>query len=71
MVQPTFTGPVVSELKFTGLGTFPPGGPPYSGAAALVVSKDNHAVNGVLHIIDKVLLASIATIIAGKPKSKG
>lgn len=56
MVQPTFTGPVVSELKFTGLGTFPPGGPPYSGAAALVVSKDNHAVNGVLHIIDKVLL---------------
>ncbi|MEP7144415.1 MAG: fasciclin domain-containing protein [Ferruginibacter sp.] len=56
MVQATFTGPVVTALKFTGLGTFPPGGTPYSGAAATAVSIDKHGVNGVLHIIDKVLL---------------
>lgn len=56
MGQATFTGPMVSALQFTGLGTFPPGGAPYSGPAAQVVSKDNIAVNGVFHIIDKVLL---------------
>lgn len=56
MAQATFTGPFVSSLQFTGLGTFPPGGTPYSDAAATTVSKDNHAVNGVYHVIDKVLL---------------
>jgi uncharacterized surface protein with fasciclin (FAS1) repeats len=56
MVQPTFSGPVVTALKFTGLGTFPPGGQPYSGTAANAVSLDKHAVNGVVHVIDRVLL---------------
>ena len=56
MTQATFTGPFVTSLKFTGLGTFPPGGAPYSGAAATAVKMDQHAVNGVFHIIDKVLL---------------
>lgn len=56
MAQATFTGPFVSSLQFTGMGTFPPGGAPFSGAAATAVSKDNHAVNGVFHVIDKVLL---------------
>ncbi len=52
----TFTGPFVSNLAFIGLGTFPPGGAPFSGTAAKAVSLDNHAVNGVYHVIDKVLL---------------
>jgi uncharacterized surface protein with fasciclin (FAS1) repeats len=56
MAQATFTGPFVSSLQFTGLGTFPPGGAPYSGAAANAVSIDNQAVNGVFYILDKVLL---------------
>ena len=56
MAQATFAGPFVSSLKFTGLGTFPPGGAPFSGAAATAVSKDNLGVNGIFHIIDKVLL---------------
>jgi len=56
LVQATFTGPVVSSLKFTGAGTFPPGGAPYSAAAANAVTMDEHAVNGVVHIINQVLL---------------
>ena len=56
IVNAIFTGPFVTDLKFIGLGTFPPGGAPYSGAPATAVSKDNHAVNGVYHVIDKVLL---------------
>ncbi len=59
MAQATFTaGPVqvVSSLKFTGLGTFPPGGAPYSGTPSNAVKMDQHAVNGVYHIIDAVLL---------------
>ncbi|MEO8861290.1 MAG: fasciclin domain-containing protein [Ginsengibacter sp.] len=56
MTQATFTGPFVTSLKFTGLGTFPPGGQPYSGTAANATSLDNHAVNGVYYVIDKVLL---------------
>ncbi len=61
MVSPTFTTvapniTIVTSLKFTGLGTFPPGGAPYSGASATAVSLDNHAVNGVYYVIDKVLL---------------
>jgi uncharacterized surface protein with fasciclin (FAS1) repeats len=60
--QATFTGPFVTGLQFTGLGTFPPGGAPYSGAAAkaeIVAPNpffDNIAVNGVFYVIDKVLL---------------
>lgn len=54
--QATFTGPFVTRLQFTGVGTFPPGGTPFSGAPATAVSLDNHCVNGVYYIIDKVLL---------------
>ncbi len=61
LVNPTFTTvapnvTIVTSLKFTGLGTFPPGGAPYSGAPATAISLDNHAVNGVYYVIDKVLL---------------
>ena len=56
LAQATFTGPFVTALKFTGAGTFPSGGTPYSGPAANAVKLDEHAVNGVVHIIDKVLL---------------
>jgi uncharacterized surface protein with fasciclin (FAS1) repeats len=56
MAQATFTGPFVSNLQFFGVHTFPPTGPPYAGPAATTISKDNFAVNGVYHIIDKVLL---------------
>ncbi|CAN5255761.1 hypothetical protein BH20BAC1_BH20BAC1_10090 [soil metagenome] len=56
IVNATFAGPFVADLKFIGLGTFPPGGGPYSGAPATAVSMDNHTVNGVYHVIDKVLL---------------
>lgn len=56
MVNATFSGPFVSNLTFTGLGTFPPGGAPFSGATANAVSMDNNAVNGVYYVIDKVLL---------------
>ncbi|MEO6489155.1 MAG: hypothetical protein ABIO04_04370 [Ferruginibacter sp.] len=56
MAQATFTGPFVTALKFTGLGTFPPGGAPYSGPAANATSWDKMALNGVLHVIDAVLL---------------
>lgn len=56
MAQATFTGPFVTDLKFTGLGTFPPGGAPFSGEPAKVLSQDNLGVNGIFHVIDKVLL---------------
>ena len=52
----TFTGPTATTVSFTGLGTFPPGGAAFSGTAATVIDRDNHAVNGVFHIIDRVLL---------------
>ena len=55
-MKATYTGPVATAVTFTGLGTFPSGGAPFSGAAANVVTMDKHAVNGVFHIIDKVLL---------------
>jgi len=63
MAQATFSGPFVIGLKFTGLGPLAPGVAPYTGMAAnatvspithLVI--DNHAVNGVYFVIDKVLL---------------
>jgi hypothetical protein len=56
MAQATFTGPIVSALKFTGLGTFPPGGAPFSGPAANATAWDKIAINGVMHVIDRVLL---------------
>lgn len=57
MAQATFAGPFVSDLRFTGLGTFPPDPThPFSGPAAVAVSKDNLAVNGIFHVIDRVLL---------------
>lgn len=61
MAQATFNGPFVTKLQFTGLGTFPPG-PAYSGGAADAAASptthlfDNHAVNGVYFVINKVLL---------------
>ena len=56
MAKATFTGPFVTNLQFTGAGTFPPGGMPYTGAPATAISLDNHCVNGVYYVIDKVLL---------------
>ncbi len=55
-VKATYTGAFATAATFTGLGTFPSGGAPYSGAPANAVTLDKHAVNGVYHIIDKVLL---------------
>ena len=52
----TYTGPFVTSLQVRSYGTFPPGGAPFSGAPATVVGQDRAAVNGVFHIIDKVLL---------------
>ncbi len=52
----TYTGPFATAATFTGLGTFPSGGAPYSGPAANATVIDRHAVNGVYHIIDRVLL---------------
>jgi len=56
MAQATFAGPAVTALKFTGLGTFPPGGAPFSGTPANATAWDKIALNGVLHVIDAVLL---------------
>ncbi len=56
MAQATFTGPVVTSLQFTGLGTFPPGGTPYSSPPANTLIPDRVAVNGIVHEIDQVLL---------------
>ena len=55
MAQATFTGPAVTSLKFSSYGSFPPGGAPFS-YTANVITMDKLAVNGVYHIIDKVLL---------------
>ena len=54
MVKTTYTGPMVSGVSFTGLGTFPPGGEPYTGAPANATSWNNKAVNGGYYVIDKV-----------------
>jgi hypothetical protein len=62
MAKATFTGPFVTKLQFTGLGPLPPGVQPYTGAAANAaisssgIVTDNHCVNGVYYVIDKVLL---------------
>jgi len=54
--QASYTGPFATSIAFKGYGTFPPGGAPYSGPAATTVAIDKHAVNGVYHIINGVLL---------------
>ena len=57
--EATFAGPFVTNLQFTGFGSFPPIpdiSHSYTGAPAIAISRDNHAVNGVYYIIDKVLL---------------
>ena len=54
--QSTYAGPFATSIAFKGYGTFPPGGAPYSGPAATTVAIDKHAVNGVYHIINSVLL---------------
>lgn len=54
--QATFTGPFATTVTFRSFGTFPPGGAPYSGTPASIIAADRHAVNGVFHIIDQVLL---------------
>ena len=58
--QGFFTGPIADSVRFTGLGTFPPGGAAYSAPPATSRRSagmlDKHAVNGVFHIIDRVLL---------------
>lgn len=53
--EATFTSGAVTGLTFTGMGTFPPGGTPFSGEPAHVVSGNHFAVNGIYHVIDKVL----------------
>jgi Fasciclin domain len=55
-LQSAFAGPFAASFTATGLGTFPPGGAPYSGTAANGIKRDQHGVNGVYHIIDRVLL---------------
>ena len=54
--QATYAGPAVTGLSFTGYGTFPSGGTPFTAPAATAVTMDKHAVNGVYHIINSVLL---------------
>ena len=56
MVNATFTGPFVTDLKFTGVGPLAPSGIPFNGTPATAISLDNHAVNGVYYVIDHVLL---------------
>lgn len=55
LAQATYAGPAVTSLKFSSYGTFPPGGAPFS-YTANALTMDKLAVNGVYHIIDKVLL---------------
>ncbi len=53
----TFTGPIATAVRFNGVGPLiTPTTPPFNGPAANVVSADKHAVNGIFHIIDRVLL---------------
>jgi hypothetical protein len=51
----TFTGPVATSVTFTGFSALT-GGAPFSDTPANVVDKDNNGVNGILHIIDRVLV---------------
>jgi hypothetical protein len=57
IVSATYSGPSVTALTFTGVGPLlTPTTPPFSGGAATAVSRDKLGVNGIYHIIDKVLL---------------
>lgn len=56
MAQSTFTGPFATALKFTQAAPIPPSTTPFSAPAANVVGLDKHAVNGVYHITDRVLM---------------
>jgi Fasciclin domain len=51
----TFAGPATTSVTFTGFAALT-GGAPFTDTPANVVDKDNNAVNGVLHIIDRVLV---------------
>ncbi len=51
----TFSGPLNTALTFRGY-TPTVGGPVATGPAANVLVKDNHNINGVYHILDRVLL---------------
>jgi uncharacterized surface protein with fasciclin (FAS1) repeats len=53
-VAPTYTGPFVTALAFSSYGSLTPGAP--FSYTANTVGMDRLAVNGVFHIIDKVLL---------------
>jgi hypothetical protein len=60
-VQATFAGPSVTAATFGGVGSLPSGGvassnPPFGGPVANFVAGDKNGVNGVFHIIDRVLL---------------
>jgi Fasciclin domain len=55
-LQATFAAPFASGFTANGLGTLPPGGAAYSGTPANAVKRDQQGVNGVYHIIDRVLL---------------
>lgn len=55
MARATYTGPIVTALAFSSYGSFPPGGAPFS-YTANTLGMDRLAVNGIFHIIDKVLL---------------
>ena len=51
----TFAGPVTTSVTFTGFSALT-GGAPFTDTPANVVSKDNQCVNGVFHVIDRVLV---------------
>lgn len=53
MVKTSFTGPFGTGLSFTQAA---PLATPFSAPAANAISLDKHAVNGVYHIIDRVLM---------------
>jgi uncharacterized surface protein with fasciclin (FAS1) repeats len=55
MAKTTYTGPIATALTFSSYGSFPPGGAAFS-YTANAVSIDQLAVNGIFHVIDKVLL---------------
>lgn len=54
MALVSYTGPFAT-VTVNGYGTFPPGGAPFSGTPANLIGPDKLGVNGVYHIIDKVL----------------
>jgi Fasciclin domain len=51
----TFAGPATTSVTFTGFSALT-GGAPFTDIPASVIDKDNNAVNGVLHTIDRVLV---------------